>query len=370
MIKVAVLGANGFVGGRTVEMLHLKGLAEVRPVARNVAGLARLARFDLDGRIVDARDQTALRSALAGCDVVIHAVAGDPEVILGTLAPVYQAAQAAGVRRLIYLSTATVHGQAPEVGTSEESPLNDRQPLAYNNAKVQAEQKLLALRERGEVEVVLLRPGIVFGPRSSWIADFAAALLAGTAYLIDRGRGICNSIYVDNLVHAIHLAMTVPAADGEAFLLGDEEVVTWADLYRPVATALGYDLYQLPEAPIPDFTPGWRDRVKIVHQSKPVQAVMSLFPRPLRQAAFDTLVALLARPASPWALPNPPQPLVTQEMALLYRCRYKVPFTKAGKQLGYRPIVPFAEGCRRTVGWLAFAGYPAVRQDAGGTDDQ
>ena len=61
------------------------------------------------------------------------------------------------------------------------------------------------------------------------------------------GRGICNSIYVDNLVHAIYLAATQPTIDREIFLLGDQECVTWADLYRPIAKALGYELADLPE---------------------------------------------------------------------------------------------------------------------------
>ena len=105
MLKVAIVGANGFIGGRTVEMLHLNQLAEVRPVVRSFTGLARLARFDLGFCIANAFDQAALQKAFAGCDVVIHAIAGDRHAILDTLTPTYQAAQAAGVRRLVYLST-------------------------------------------------------------------------------------------------------------------------------------------------------------------------------------------------------------------------------------------------------------------------
>jgi nucleoside-diphosphate-sugar epimerase len=145
--------------------------------------------------------------------------------------------------------------------------------------------------------------------------------------------------------------------------LGDGELVTWADLYRPIATALGYDLDQLPEAEAPDFRPGWRQRLQAVHQARPTQMFLSLFPRALRQAGYDALTGLMAKPASPWALPAPPQPVVTEEMALLYRCQYKVPFDKARERLGYEPIVSFAEGCRRTIGWLRFAGYPLVRQE-------
>jgi len=45
-------------------------------------------------------------------------------------------------------------------------------------------------------------------------------------------------------------------------------------------------------------------------------------------------------------------------MALLQRCRWKLPSTKAARVLGYRPSVAFDEACRRSIGWLEFAGYP------------
>ncbi len=139
-MKIAVLGANGFVGSRAVEMLHLGGRHDVRPVVRKIVSLARLSRFDIDWRIADARDRSALEAAFAGCDVVLHAVGGDRRTILDTLRPTYEAAETAGVRRLVYLSTASVHGQSPSPGTDESTPLNPRQPLPYNTSKILAER--------------------------------------------------------------------------------------------------------------------------------------------------------------------------------------------------------------------------------------
>ena len=142
MIKLAVLGANGFIGTRITEMFALSDLIEVRPIVRNYASLARVSRFDLDSCVVDAFDQKALQTAFRECDVVVHAVAGDIKTILGTLAPVYKAAQLAGVRRLVYLSSGSVHGQAPDPGTDESSALSYKKALPYNNAKVRAERSL------------------------------------------------------------------------------------------------------------------------------------------------------------------------------------------------------------------------------------
>ncbi len=366
MLKVAILGANGFIGSRTVEMLHLNGWAEVRPIVRTISNLARLSRFDLDCRIADALNQSALAEAFKGCDIVIHAVAGDRNTILGSLAPTYLAAQDAGVTRLVYLSTASVHGQAPSPGTDENSPLSNQQPIDYNNTKVQAEQQLLKLRDTGSVELVMLRPGIVFGARSYWTASFAADLLAGKAYLVNEGKGICNSIYIDNLVYAIYLASKAQGADRQAFLVGDKEQITWSDFYRPIAAALGFELSQIPSVTYTEIPPSLKDRIEIVLASKPSLAFLSLFPNKWRLAARAALEALFQTPPpSPWTFPTPqkptlPQPVATLEMALLQQCQYKLPDAKARKILGYEPIISFEEACRRSIGWLAFAGYPTI----------
>src|SRR5262249_30610383 len=59
---------------------------------------------------------------------------------------------------------------------------------------------------------------------------------------------------------------------------------------------------------------------------------------------------------------NPPRSAlaVTLEKALLHSCRYKLPWHKVREKLGYEPVVSFLEGCRRSLGWFAFAGYLVV----------
>jgi nucleoside-diphosphate-sugar epimerase len=276
---------------------------------------------------------------------------------------VYQTAQKAGVRRLVYLSSGSVHGQAPVPGTDESSTLSDKQVLPYNNAKVHAERTLSQLRSQGAVELVILRPGIVFGPRSFWVTSFAEALLGGQASLLNRGTGICNSIYVDNLVHAIYLAATHPKADREVFLLGDQECVSWADLYHPIARALGYDLADLPEGVIseqdPEPKPSWFEWLEPIRVSRPVQGLLSIFPHKYRVAAYRAYETLLEPQTDSFPIsPEGVQPVISRELAMLYSCQYKLPHEKATRILGYQPPVPFQEAVRRTLAWLAFAGYP------------
>ena len=350
--RVAVLGAGGFIGNRTVETLHLAGV-DVVPIVRTPSRLALACRFDVSARIADALDESALRNAFADCDSAVIAIAGDARTIVGSIEPVYRAAESAGLRRLVYLSTASVHGQSPAPGTVDSTPLSDRQPIAYNNAKVRAQRQLLECRATGSTEVVLLRPGIVYGPRSHWTGGLADDMLAGRAYLVDGGRGICNAIYVDNVVTAIRQALGAPDADRQALLIGDREEITWIDLYRPIADALGLDVLDLPTPPASAASAGTHpfDRLR----SSPARRFL---PRPVRAGLRAAYLA--ARDPSPASS----GPRVSLEQAMLHTCSYKFPWDAARSLLGYQPETSFAEGCRRSVAWLEFAGYPVRRQSS------
>ena len=357
---VGVLGANGFIGSRIVELFHLKSLAKVQPIVRSVASAARSSRFALEVRVADGFDPCAVRQAVDGCDVVVHAIAGDRRTILGTLAPTYHATMAAGVRRLVYLSSASVHGQAPALGTSEDSALSRRQAIPYNNSKVLAERTLRRLRRSGKVEIVILRPGIVFGPRSYWTAGLADEILSGHAYFVGSGEGICNSIYVDNLVDAIYLAGITPSIDRHAFLVGDRETVTWRDLYRPIVESLGMELSQVPILPFPDKLSLWRDRIRHAKSSERLASLLASLPSPVRGGLISSWKHRRTR--SPWERTPAPSLVPTFEKALLHRCQYKFPGKKAASLLGYEPNISFEDGCQRSVGWLAFAGYPVLEE--------
>jgi nucleoside-diphosphate-sugar epimerase len=350
-LNVAILGANGFVGGHLLRALRASG-DHARAVVRN----PHFAPQDKNRRVADACDVYALRDALAGCDYAVHAVLGSPDVILGSLAPLYAAAQAVGIKRIVYISTGSVHGQSPAPGTDESSPLTVRHAFPYNTAKVRAERKLRRLRARGTVEIVILRPTIVFGPGSRWVFDFADDLHSRTAYLVSGAYGICNSIYVDNLAHAVRLALRIPDIDGEVFLVGDQETVTWRDLYRPIAEAFDVNLDLVPSVSPPDSRPGFKELyVAPFRSSELTQTVLRHVPSAWKTAIRRGIRAV--RPlersgSSADPISSTRGITVTPEMAALHCCRWRLPQDKAHRLLGYAAPISFDEGCKRSVAWL------------------
>jgi nucleoside-diphosphate-sugar epimerase len=371
MITVGVLGASGLVGSRLVETFHLGRIAEVIPIVRSTNSLARLARFDLQWRVADAVDFPRLVDAFRGCDVVVHAVHGPNDLIVEAPRIAYRAAQKAGVRRIIYLSTIAVHGQNPDPGTDEASPLHTRHAYAYNNAKVRAEYEFRRFWRKREVELVVLRPGIVFGPRDRWISNIARTIIDRSAYIVS-GPGVCNTIYVDNLVHAIRLALTA-AVDGETFIIVDRETVTWRDLYLHVSRVLRSDR-ELPEIKEPVV---FQEHVRFLDRLKEfrtARAAVPIIPRAWKLWLRDTMdtantiksavrEAQRRRGVNPWQLPAPATPRVSMETYLLYQCRHKFSYARARNLMGYEPPYSVDEGLQRTLAWLKFAGYPVTDRE-------
>jgi hypothetical protein len=140
--------------------------------------------------------------------------------------------------------------------------------------------------------------------------------------------------------------------------LGDAEAVTWRDLYLPICEALGYDLDGLPTPKMADAVderPSLAQRVRAMNS---YQSLRLIVPRPAR-GAVKAAIREMRRPLS---TENAASYSVTLERALLHTSSYRPPFARAERELGYCPPVTFDEGCRRSVEWLGFAGYPVDRR--------
>lgn len=314
-MKVAVIGANGFIGSRVIESFHLGDGPTVVAVAREPSRLRLAARFALDLRIADALDPASLTRALSGCGAVVHAVRVDSFHAKRLPVVLCRSAAEAGVRRVIYLSSAAVHGPNPPPDTDEKSPLRPDHASESYNALIVAERQFFTECRRLGLAGYALRPGVVFGPRSRLIADVVTELRSERAWLLQGGTGICNSLYVDNLVAAIRQCLRAKTGAGLPYLLSDGEAVTWRDFYHTLGREL--DL--------------------------PVDRIRFLDSLPDGGAA--------GQPSPTW----PPGLTVSADRAALQCCTWRLPTAAAARQFGYNPAVPFDEAIRRTAAWWRYA---------------
>ncbi len=244
-----ITGAGGFIG--TALNLALTGLH--RPTRR--AFRIRQGNGDPDNLVVGNLDEhTDWQRALEGVDAVIH-LAGRAHVMRDTatdslaeyrLINVQATAKLAmdaakqGVRRLVYLSSVKVNGER----TTDDHPFSEidtpHPEDAYGRSKLEAEQALRDIADETGLEVVILRPPLVYGPGVK--GNFLRMIR-----LIDRGvplplASINNRrslIYIGNLVDAIITCLDVPAAAGKIFLVSDGEDVSTPNLIRKLAGAMG-----------------------------------------------------------------------------------------------------------------------------------
>ena len=201
--------------------------------------MARLSRFDLEWHIADATDEGQLAAAFRGVDYILHSIMGDDSAIKHCARPAYRAAERAGVKRIVFISSAAVYGPIPSEGADETAQLGSRTLNSYASAKLEAERRFLDFARNGSVEVVILRPSIIIGLTiSSWIAIPCQQLISRAVPLYRGGPGLCNTVYVDNLLDAVLLACDRKDVNRKVFLIGDDGCISWRELYLTLAGLL------------------------------------------------------------------------------------------------------------------------------------
>jgi nucleoside-diphosphate-sugar epimerase len=265
---VLITGASGFVGAAVAARLVQLGCPTTRAAVRRA--YTQLPP-GVEGCVVTTlAADTDWTSALAGIDSVVHAAARvhvmresatDPLAafrrvnVEGTLNLARQAAQA-GVRRFVFISSIKVNGEVTEPGRpfhadDEPAPQDD-----YGVSKLEAEVGLRALAEATGMEVVIIRPVLVYGPGVR--ANFQALLRLvnnGVPLPFGKTANRRSLVALDNLADLVCTCLEHPAAANQTFLVSDGEAVSTAGLVRAMATALGKKP-RLLDVPLP-----WMSRV-------------------------------------------------------------------------------------------------------------
>jgi nucleoside-diphosphate-sugar epimerase len=319
-----VTGATGFVGHHLVAALRGRGCA-VRVLALPTEDTSVLEQADVSVYRGDVCQPETLIEPMRGADTVFH-LAG----IHGPWRPkheyysvnvkgtenVCRAAQAAGTRRLIHVSTWAVYG------TGLGCPLHENLPLKpmsdhYTMSKAEADRLVQRFIAEGQLPAVIIRPGIMFGPGDKVnFARMADRLVAGRAIIIGSGNNALVFVYVTDVVEGLLLAATQDRAVRQAYNLSNDDALTQQQFWGAIAKEIG-------TVPPP--------RLHLPY-------------RPLRALAY--LSELLVNPDDPRR-----QPLITRLGVELYGTDNRVSIEKARRELGYAPRVSLREGLHLAASW-------------------
>ncbi len=344
--KILVTGSGGFIGGWIVEMLHLDHSTDVRAGIRSWSSAARLARFPIEIVLCDVMDKDSINRSMTGVTCVIHCAIGSRDVIVQGTENMLKSALAAQVRRFVHLSTCEVYGQV--IGQIDEATPYQYTGSPYGDAKIDAENLCWQYGDKG-LPVTVLRPPIVYGPFSTdWTLKLARKLQSGNwGTFNEYGDGICNLIYINDLVAGVLLAARNERSIGEAFNLNGPEVITWNQYFTKFNDALGL--------------PGLREiepqsvklRTTIMEPMRSAaKFVLAHMRSPLRGISQRFRQARLAMKGAEQSLTTSPR---STDLSLFSR-KAEYLTSKAQTVLGYKPGFTIDSGLKLSTLWLDHLG--------------
>ncbi|MEV7806941.1 NAD(P)-dependent oxidoreductase [Microbispora sp. NPDC088329] len=321
-MKIFITGGSGFVGGTLVHRLVAEG-HEVMALARSgssiqrvrAAGadpvpgdLAELSRADSPAptwlaklREVDAVVHIAAQMEFWGPDSLFEQANHVPTVAL------HAASVAAGVRRFVLISAASVSTGSQRRPVVDESTPEGRPNIAYSRVKLATERALLNARS-GKTELVVLRPPFIWGRGMTTLNEMVEVAEAGRFAWIDNGKHIVDFVHVENLAGAAILALTRGRHKG-VYYVTDGTPMPIRDFLTPLLATRGVDMSKSRSVPLA--------------MAAPLAAMM------------DRTARLLRRNSAP--------PLTNWLVSFTGRDR-SYDITTARKELGYSPDVTLEKG--------------------------
>lgn len=319
-MKVLVTGATGCVGQHSVAALLREGV-HVRALGRDSARSAALQALGAEIVRADLRDRSAVIAACAGCDAVLHLGALSApwgkradflQINVGGTASVIAGCRLHGVARLVYVSSPSVifTGRDHTLLT-EDAPFPRRFASTYSWTKKLGEDLVREAQVDG-IETVILRPKAVFGPGdTSLLPRILASARAGRLPQIGDGTNMVDLTYVENVAHALLLALRSKKAIGGVYTITNDEHPRLWDVIHEVLERFGLST-DLRHVPLP--------LARIVAGLMELQAVWTGH-----------------------------EPLLTRYTVAILGRTQTYDIRAAKRDLGYQPLVSLAEGIQRTL---------------------
>lgn len=354
--NVLVTGGTGFIGGRLVEKLFLEQKANVRVLVRNFGNAVRVARFPIELIPGDIIDRPSVQKAMQGCDIVFHcAHATGPskkqtDTAIAGVQNIADTALQEGISRIVHISSYAVYGHGTRLnGDMTESTkwINAKHP--YIIAKRKTESLIKEYSKSKNLPAVILQPTIVYGPfAKAWTLLPVDQLKTGVVPLVNGGKGLCNAVYIDDVVDAMLLAAVKPDVIGETFLISSEIPITFKTFFEAFGNVIGTNSMQEISS---------KELVKLSKKKK-LHGHPAVIP-------FRRIIARIAKefmPGDKWQATWYPKqtsqslhiPSLTQ--IELFESETGVNISKAKKLLDYNPKFSFDHGMEMTAKFLRWAG--------------
>lgn len=241
-----VTGASGFIGSHLVAALLAEKGGSVRALVRRSETAAELNGADV--RIGDVRDSGIVQDAVQGVDVVYHCAAaagsassprGTYDIALTGTRNVLEGLRKAGRGRAVLLTGIIVLGARHLDAAVEDLPYKGTGDPA-SDVKIEIEQMAWEYEQRHGVDVTVLRPGMIYGPRDRRnLPQMIRALRRGGFAYIRSRNNVMPIVYVSDMIQAMRLAARTPAARGRAYHVTDGSSTPLGEFIDCLAGLLG-----------------------------------------------------------------------------------------------------------------------------------
>ena len=321
-MRILVTGATGFLAGSLIPELQKRGHS-VRGLVLPAGDATWLEERNVTVFRGDVRDRSSLASAMSDVDAVCHLAAA-----IGTRRPlseyhavnvtgtgnVCRAALAAGVTRIVHVSTTSVYQQGLGRPVSEDAPLRPL-PDPYPLTKAEGDRLVQRMIVEQRLPACIVRTSTVFGPGDHLnFGRIADRLMAGKAVVIGSGRNAVPFVYVTDVVQGMLLALEREAALGQVYNITDDNCPTQEELLKAIAEQVG---------------------------ARP----------PHIRVPYSLLYGAGYVAEGIASLTHSPHPLVTRFGVALYGADNLYAIDKARKELGFKPRVSLREGIRLAAAW-------------------
>ncbi|MDD8020035.1 MAG: NAD-dependent epimerase/dehydratase family protein [Acidobacteriota bacterium] len=236
-MTIGLTGGTGFIGQVLLEKLVTEGQS-VRLIIRKGSSARLAKKLSVETATANLNEVNSLKAALDGCCQVYHLAAlaknFDPRpenfyrVNVDGFRSLLEAALAAGVKRVVFVSSSVVKGPSSQEPVSENSTRPDISFFTdYEKSKALAEKIIPKYLDRG-LEVVIARPTRVYGPGQLTEANSVTRMIRSylkyrICLILNRGQEIGNYVYVDDVAEGLQLTMD-KGRPGEGYILGGQNV--------------------------------------------------------------------------------------------------------------------------------------------------